>query len=572
MARDLAQFAEHETRQPPMARAPVRGRQSTPCDPVAQPPNAELLARWGASRALRLGVLPWRRVGGRVVVLACAQNDFDAAEPELRALFGPVARGLCTQDRLRRAIELQARGTLVHQAETLTPAAYSCRSHNTARFRNWALAVISALLAALISAPSSAIFAISALSLGFVLINIAFKTLASLAALRRGPVTQPPALDDEGDLPRLSILVPLHKEANIATHLLRRLARLRYPRSKLELCLVVEQKDDCTRNAIAALTLPPWISTVVVPPGSCTTKPRAMNYALDFIQGDIVGIFDAEDAPDPDQLLTVARHFNNAPNDVACVQGVLDYYNTGTNWLSRCFTIEYASWFRVMLAGIEQLGLVIPLGGTTLYIRRDVLERLGAWDAQNVTEDADLGVRLARAGYRTAMIPTTTEEEANARLWPWIKQRSRWLKGYAITYLVHMRRPRQLYADLGARRFWGLQVQFANTLCAVCFAPVIWSLWLKTLGVAHPFFTPIPGPVLLGMTALFFAAQAMNFAVNCWGAVRAGKPSLILWAPTMILYYPLATFALYKGLYELAHKPFYWDKTAHGIFTPSKAP
>jgi cellulose synthase/poly-beta-1,6-N-acetylglucosamine synthase-like glycosyltransferase len=99
--------------------------------------------------------------------------------------------------------------------------------------------------------------------------------------------------------------------------------------------------------------------------------------------------------------------------------------------------------------------MVLPLGGTTLFFRRHILEELGGWDAHNVTEDADLGVRLARKGYKTELVSTVTYEEANCKAWPWVKQRSRWLKGFLITYFVHMRRPRRLLSDLGLRRFFG---------------------------------------------------------------------------------------------------------------------
>ena len=171
-----------------------------------------------------------------------------------------------------------------------------------------------------------------------------------------------------------------------------------------------------------------------MPADALKTKPRAMNYALPFCRGDIVGVYDAEDRPDPGQIRAVVQHLQAAPPEVACVQGYLDFYNSADNWLSRCFTLEYAIWFRVVLLGVQRLGLPIPLGGTSVFFRRGVLEQIGAWDAHNVTEDADLGMRLARFGYRCEMIASTTWEEANCRVGPWIRQRSRWLKGYALTW------------------------------------------------------------------------------------------------------------------------------------------
>ena len=154
----------------------------------------------------------------------------------------------------------------------------------------------------------------------------------------------------------------------------------------------------------------------------------------------------------------------------AC-KGCLISITPRVNWLSRCFTIEYATWFRVILPGLARMGLPIPLGGTTLFFRRTILDRLGGWDAHNVTEDADLGIRLARHGYRTELIPTTTYEEANCRPWPWVRQRSRWLKGYAVTWAVHMRNPARLWRDLGPWRFFGVQVLFVGTLSQFITAP-----------------------------------------------------------------------------------------------------
>jgi glycosyltransferase XagB len=254
--------------------------------------------------------------------------------------------------------------------------------------------------------------------------------------------------------------------------------------------------------------------------------------------------------------------------NVACLQGVLDYYNTGTNWLTRCFTIEYAAWFRVVLPGLARLGLVVPLGGTTLFFRRALLEELGAWDAHNVTEDADLGLRLARRGFCTALIPTVTMEEANGRAWPWIKQRSRWLKGYAITYGVHMRNPARLLRDLGLWQFIGVQVLFLGTLSLFVLMPAFWSLWLVPLGMPHPFHAWLSPGAFWTMTIAFFAAELLAFLVNLAGLRKAGKLRLWGWAMTLPVYFPLGALAAYRGLAELAVRPFYWDKTVHGVVAP----
>ena len=362
----------------------------------------------------------------------------------------------------------------------------------------------------------------------------------------------------------MSVLVPLFQETEIAHALITRLTRLSYPKCLLDVILVLEENDALTQKTLAEIDLPPWMRAVIVPDGKPRTKPRAMNYALDFCEGDIIGIFDAEDAPDPDQITQVARRFQAAPPDVVCLQGILDYYNPRQNWLARCFSIEYATWFRVMLPGLARLGFAIPLGGTTLYFRRAVLENLGGWDAHNVTEDADLGFRLARHGYRTEVIGTVTGEEAACKPWPWIKQRSRWLKGYMTTYLVHMRQPRLLYRQLGAWKFWGFQAHFVAALSQFMLAPFLWSFWLVLLGLPHPLDPVLPREVLVAFGRLFLALEVLNIGIHLMAVSGRFHRHLMPWAPTMHLYTPLGTIAAYKALYELIFAPFFWDKTSHG--------
>ena len=218
-----------------------------------------------------------------------------------------------------------------------------------------------------------------------------------------------------------------------------------------------------------------------------------------------------------------------------------------------------------MLPGLAQLGLAIPLGGTTLFLRRAAIEALGGWDAHNVTEDADLGIRLARHGYRTELIDTVTGEEANCRPVPWIRQRSRWLKGFMVTWAVHMRRPRRLLAQLGWWRFLGVQVLFFGTLSQFLLAPVLWSFWLMVAGLWHP---PgnIPEGVSVGFGTLCLVAEAITIAVGAIGVSGPRHRFLLPWVPTLICYFPMGALAAYKAGWELITRPFFWDKTSHGHF------
>jgi cellulose synthase/poly-beta-1,6-N-acetylglucosamine synthase-like glycosyltransferase len=332
--------------------------------------------------------------------------------------------------------------------------------------------------------------------------------------------------------------------------------------------LVLEEKDTKTRQMIEAVSLPRWMRVVRVPDGSLKTKPRALNYALGHTRGDIIGILDAEDAPATDQIERVVEAFHLAPPEVACVQGILDFYNAQSNWIARCFTIEYATWFRVVLAGAARLGLPIPLGGTTVFLKRAALNHVGGWDAHNVTEDADLGIRLARFGYRTYLIPTVTREEANNRFIPWIRQRSRWLKGYIVTYRVHMRRPFQLLRDLGARKFIGVQVFFLTTILQFTLAPALWSFWLVCFGYSTPFLEAFPPDWTKGLVALFLFSELVSLLTGFLAVARTQHEKLMPWVPMMFFYFPMGVFAVYKAWSEIVFKPFYWDKTEHGHSEP----
>lgn len=517
---------------------------------------------------LRHGVLPVYDRDGRAA-LVCHTPEGRAAirphlPPELRDAGVLWASRAAIQDRIAQAF----RPALSEAMVTRVPEVESCRTWDSGR--RVRLAAVLGGLVVMVAVSVLWPHMVLAVLTGWAVITLAvaalFKTAAFVARLVAGPqTTTTTELTGDAPLPRVSVLVPLFKETEIVHALVTRLGRLTYPKCLLEVVLVLEETDTQTRDTLARIDLPPWMRPVVVPDGTPRTKPRAMNYALDFCEGDIIGVFDAEDAPDPDQITQVARRFQAAPPEVVCLQGILDYYNARQNWLARCFTIEYAAWFRLVLPGLARLGFAIPLGGTTLFFRRDALERLGGWDAHNVTEDADLGFRLGRHGMRTEMIETVTREEANCLPWPWIKQRSRWLKGYMTTYLVHMRRPRLLRRQLGTWAFLGFQAHFVTTVSQVLLAPLLWSFWLVLLGLPHPMDAYLPHGAMLGLGALFLAVEVINLAIHATAVSGRMHRHLLPWTPTMHFYMPLAAVAGYKALYELALKPFFWDKTRHGL-------
>ncbi len=554
-----------------LAQAQSQVWRTSTIDLTEHPPDATISGLIDPRLCLQHGMLPWRHVGGATVFLTADPAGFENFQQKLPPDIGPIRLAVAQKSDIRRAILRLHGPQMVSLAEHRVFPQASCRFWTlprSAAYGGAALALTGLFLLPELLLSILFLWALFTLFLltGLKLTATLMQFRSALRPLSRDP---PPTI---ARLPMVSIMVPLFKERKIAGQLLKNLEKIDYPTELTDILLIVEAVDDTTKQTLARTTLPAWINVVEVPPGQIQTKPRALNYALDFCRGSIIGVYDAEDIPDPSQLHAVVRRFHERGPEVACLQGVLDFYNSRTNWLSRCFTIEYAAWFRLLLPGLVRLGMVIPLGGTTLFFRRAALENLGGWDAHNVTEDADLGVRLARQGYRAETINTTTREEANCRTLPWIKQRSRWIKGYMITYCVHMRNPIKLWRDLGARKFWGMHILFAGSLSQVLLAPLLWSCWLMFFGLPHPLTDVMPALVLWVGILLFLISEVISIAIGVTAVHRKGDKGLAKWVPTLHFYHPLAAFAAYKGLFELFGNPFYWDKTEHGAHPATATP
>jgi cellulose synthase/poly-beta-1,6-N-acetylglucosamine synthase-like glycosyltransferase len=533
-------------------------------DPVAEPPDPRLIDRIGAVTCLRDGILPWRTSGGATVVIATDPECFARNKPALELAFGRLIPAIAPFSAVEAAILAQRGAGLDHAACARVPAHESCRNMGSGAMPYWVGFGLLMLGAACFFAPVALMKVLTVWAVLSLILATAMKTASALAAFRKlPPDPTPPTIVQ---WPVVSIMVPLYREARIAARLVQRLGRLDYPRELLDILLVVEEADSVTRKALRSSDLPAFMRIVVVPDGRLKTKPRALNHALDLCRGSIIGIYDAEDAPAPDQITRVVERFYQRGANVACLQGVLDFYNPRSNWLSRCFTMEYAAWFRVLLPGMARLGLAIPLGGTTLLFRRATLEKLGAWDAHNVTEDADLGMRLARHGYTTELITSVTEEEANCRVLPWVRQRSRWLKGYMMTYAVQMRDPRLLRDQLGWWKFAGLQVFFLTTLSQYLLTPILLSFWLMAFGLPHPLTGHIAPALQTVMFLTFLASEAVLLTITVVAMRQTRHAMNPLWALALHLYFPLGALAAYKALWELMVRPFYWDKTSHGLF------
>ena len=374
----------------------------------------------------------------------------------------------------------------------------------------------------------------------------------------------------DSELPRYTVLVPLYREAAVVPGLVRRLSALDYPADKLEILLLVEADDGATRTALAAQGLGPAFRTVVVPDTLPKTKPKACNVGLAQATGELCVIFDAEDRPDPDQLRKAALAFRVLPDRVVCVQAELQYWNPWTNWLTRCFSAEYATNFSLTLHGMDRHRLAIPLGGTSNHFRIDALRDLGGWDPFNVTEDADLGIRIARRGWDVRMFVSVTEEEANSRLGNWIRQRSRWIKGYMQTWLVHSREPVKLWRELGTRKTLAIHLTLGFSTVTTLVNPLMWALTLSYFIFGPQWMEPLFPPVVLygGMFAMIAGNALMCYALML-GCLKRGLYAAVRAMLTVPLYWGLMSVAAYKALGQLLQpsKRHFWELTEHGLDT-----
>jgi cellulose synthase/poly-beta-1,6-N-acetylglucosamine synthase-like glycosyltransferase len=431
-----------------------------------------------------------------------------------------------------------------------------------------ALGVILALgLVMAIAAPDRFVFLLAAVLVlpFFCVVTLRAAALWHTLGRRRG-VPQPAGAEmDPARLPRYSLLIPLYDEAAIVADLVDALGAIDYPETALEILLIVEEADQTTRHAIETARRPAPTRVIVVPEGRPRTKPRALNYALHYATGDLVVVYDAEDMPEPSQLRRAAALLSETPG-LGCVQARLNVLNAEETWLTRQFAVEYTAQFDCLLPTLERLSLPVPLGGTSNHFPRAVLDEVGGWDPFNVTEDADLGIRLARLGWTVKVLDSTTWEEAPAVFSIWLKQRTRWLKGWMQTYLVHMRRPRETARDLGLLRFFGLQVLMGGLILSALVHP--WFYVLAGLELAIGPLTPPQDDALanavkvIGLINLV-SGYLTGVALGYVAVAGRRRRTLAAWALMMPAYWLLISLAAYRALFQLVSSPYSWEKTRH---------
>ncbi|MDD4928275.1 MAG: glycosyltransferase [Gallionella sp.] len=537
----------------------------------ADPADPRLIKNGMISFYLENLVMPYQKRDGKLLV---AMADTDEASIKFATRqFGADAELVLT-GKFDIIWHLQACGK-EHFNETAVHALSFAKPKQSAKqvFTVQQLVQIGLTLAALIGVlvfwPTETLIGLNLFAGLFFLVNFFFKaTLAWVGSDRRvdSRISEEMINSiDDSTLPVYTILVPMYKEAKTLPIIAASLRKMDYPKAKLDVKLVLEEDDTETIQAAKDLGLETFFEIIRVPHSMPKTKPKACNYALNFARGKFITIYDAEDKPDPQQLKKALITFWNSPEDVICIQARLNYFNVNQNWMTRMFTLEYSIWFDYFLPALDILRIPLPLGGTSNHFKMDKLREVGLWDPHNVTEDADLGLRITQLGYRVGVVNSTTLEEATSDLGNWIRQRSRWAKGYMQTYLVYMRHPIDTYRTLGHAGFWGFQMFVGGTILATLILPLMYGMyffWLVTQTMAlDPYFPP----VILYMS-LFNLLLGNGFFIYVYmlGAFKRHSYSLIPFALTSPIYWMIMSVSGYKALWQLVFNPFYWEKTNHG--------
>lgn len=536
-------------------------------------PDYEVSRRLPEPLARRLQALPVAETDDDVVLLAVARPlsvyDADAVERALGRPFRQLLAHRTELDQLLQRIHSNRysdRATqflMEHHAEQ--SAHVVCSPAQRAVFTMIAIALVTCAVVWPVGTATGLVAACSALYFVVSAYRIRLTLRALGGRLEADVSDEEVAALDERHLPTYTILVPLFREAAIVPRLVRDIDALDYPRTRLDVKLLCEEDDEETIDAVRDLALPPHFHLVVVPDSQPKTKPKACNYGLQLATGAFCVIFDAEDRPDPDQLKKALVAFAAAPDDVVCMQAKLNHYNQEQNLLTRWFAGEYSMQFELVLPAMGASESPIPLGGTSNHFKTETLRELGAWDPFNVTEDADLGIRLHREGHRTAMIDSTTLEEANSDLGNWIRQRSRWNKGHLQTWLVHMRHPYSLLRQVGFKGFVSFNLTMGSAF-VLLINPIFWALTtlyaLTEWGAIEQVF---PSPVFYTASLMLFVGNFAFVYLNVVGTLQRGDFGLTRTALLSPLYWGLMSIAAWKGFLQLFTNPFYWEKTEHGL-------
>ncbi|WP_412709435.1 glycosyltransferase family 2 protein [Atrimonas thermophila] len=537
--------------------------------------DEELLKSFNVRELIHFRFFPIKRDGGHFLVAVVSQHD-SSVEKLLGEKFGLVyvEKALITPYELDHLIHRFFGKSILHEAT----AGLLFRSPQESASRvftplQWLVGVASlvAFLWGLIffTLPTLSVL-LSIINLAY-FANVLFKFVISLwgARIEKESITFEGDFKDlrENELPVYTILLPLHREPlSVIKQLVEGIRQLDYPPEKLDVLFLIEENDRETLENCKKSHPPYNVRFILVPEGAPKTKPRACNFGLFFARGELLTIYDAEDVPEPDQLKKAVAAFRNAPPEFVCLQAALNFYNRNQNLLTRLFTLEYSYWFDYLLPGLFVLRLPIPLGGTSNHFKTQALLELGGWDPFNVTEDADLGMRASYRGYRVGIINSTTFEEANSKLRNWIRQRSRWLKGYLQTFLVHNRRPLRVLRSSGFSGWLTLQLFIGGTPLGQAASVPLWLLFVFWLFTKRAFgFSFLPDFIMVIGLLNLLLGNFLGIYLSMLAVFRRGFYELLPFALLNLFYWFLAGVAAWKGIFQLFTRPFFWEKTVHGL-------
>lgn len=378
----------------------------------------------------------------------------------------------------------------------------------------------------------------------------------------------------EHEWPTYTVFCPLYKEWEVLPQFVTAMSRLDYPKEKIQIMLLLEEDDHNTIAHAKKIRLPDNFDIVVVPHSMPKTKPKALNYGLKYATGEYIVIYDAEDIPEPMQLKKVVLAFSKAPPKTICIQAKLSFYNPNQNILTRVFTAEYALWFDLVLTGLQSIQAPLPLGGTSNHFRKKDLITLKGWDSFNVTEDCDLGIRLVKSGYRTAVVDSVTLEEANSDLINWMQQRTRWVKGYIQTYFVHTRNWYSFLQSEHKIHLITFHLVVGGKVLSMLINPIMWAITISYFA-----FRPIVGPTIESFYPApvlymgLFSLVIGNFLYMYYymlGCAKRDYDDLIKYVLLVPLYWLAMSLAAFQAAYQVVVKPHYWFKTKHGLHLHNK--